>query len=311
MLKADFRDGAFSGDLERIFAEQLVRAIQQLKDSINSAEVQTAIRQSIEASVLALDAIFAAADIGAIVDLMTKEIIKAGLEQVPTLPKSATIRPAFDVSDPRAIQWARRRAGQLISTINDEARLVVQSVTERLLNGELSLSAARGEIGRSVGLHDRWQKAVENSYEKTFESLIDAGIDPDTAAEMAGFASDKYASRLLRSRASNIARTEVATAQNQGRYLGWQQAAEDGLFRPEDVKKEWRTAPEFVSSKTDVCPICEPLDGVQIGIWEEFPDVGVVMPPAHPNCRCRAVLIPPSIEAIAEQIAAARLEYNY
>lgn len=309
--KAEFRDGPFGSDLEAIFARTLIDAINQLKRRLTTAEVEASIRLSITSAVQALDAVFADLDVSALVNTMTKELIKAGLEQVPILPNKTGIRFNFDTSDPRAIQWAKTRAGQLIQNISGEATLIVRDVTSRLLSGEMSLRAAKREIAQSVGLHDKWQKAVNNSFDETYQSLIDAGFDPDEAEQMAQDAADKYSQRLVKARASNIARTEMSTAQNQGRYLGWQQAAENGLFDPADVVKEWRTAPEFVSSKTEVCPICEPLDGLQAPIWAEFPEIGIVMPPAHVNCRCRAVLIVMPIEDVIARVEAARLEYNY
>ena len=309
--KADIRGGPFGGDLEAIFARALLDAISQLKRHLSTGEVEAAIRASVDDAVRALDAVFAELDVTALVDAMTNEIVKAGLEQVPLLPNQSGIRFNFNTSDPRAIQWAKTRAGQLIVQVGDEVVALVRGVTGRLLNGEISLRAAKGEISRNVGLFDKWQKAVDNSYEQTLQRLIDEGYDIDDAEQMAADVAAKYSQRLIKVRASNIARTELATAQNQGRYLGWQQAAEKGLFNPDDVVKEWRTAPEFVSSKTEVCPICEPLDGLQAPIWDEFPEIGIVMPPAHPNCRCRAVLIVSPIEDVIARVEAARLEYNY
>jgi hypothetical protein len=217
----------------------------------------------------------------------------------------------FDVADPRAINWARDRAGALIRNITDEVRVKVSDVTQRLLAGDISLREARNEISRSVGLHDRWQKAVDNSYENTYQQLIDAGIDPDEAELLAQEAADNYAARLVKARASNIARTEMSTAMNQGRYIHWQQLADTGVIDAARSVKEWRTAPEFVSSKTDVCPICEPMNGIQAPLWADFPEVDVVMPPAHPNCRCRAVLIVEPIEDVIDYVTSMREQLGY
>lgn len=310
VAKQDFRDGEFASDLEAIFARELLNAIAKLRRSVTSAEVEAAIRRSVADAVRALDAAFSEVDLTNIVNSMTKEIIRAGLEQTPELAAGG-INIRFDVSDPRAIQWAQNRAGLLIRNITDEVRLKVSDVTQRLLTGDISLREARNEISRTVGLHDRWQKAVDNSYEKTLEQLLDAGIDIDEAETLAQEAADNYAQRLLKTRASNIARTEMSTAMNQGRYLHWQQLAEAGVIDSVRSVKEWRTAPEFVSSKTDVCPICEPMNGIQAPMWAEFPEVGVVMPPAHPNCRCRAVLIVEPISDVIDYVTSMREQLGY
>lgn len=309
--KQDFREGEFASDLEAIFARELLSAIAKLRRAVTTAEVEAAIRQSVTEAVRALDAVFAETDITNLVSSMTNEIIRAGLEQGPELARNNQISMRFDVADPRAQAWARDRAGLLIRNISDEIRVKVGSVTERLLAGDISLREARNEISRSVGLHDRWQKAVDNSYEQTLEQLLEAGIDIDEAELLAQEAADNYAQRLLKTRASNIARTELATAQNQGRYIHWQQLAEAGVIDPSVTVKEWRTAPEFVSSKTEVCPICEPMDGIQAPLWGEFPEVDVIMPPAHPNCRCRAVLIVQPIEDVIDYVEAQREELGY
>ena len=309
--KQDFRDGPFGDDLEVIFARNLLEAIRRLRLSIASTEVDEAIRRSVTAAVQALDETFRDIDIRPLVNSMTEEILRAGRAQASEYAQRNLIGYRFDVTDERAFQWARNRAGELISNITDEVRSKVSSVTMRVLDGEISMRDARNEISRNVGLHERWQDAVDNSYERTLENLIESGIDPEEAEIMAQQIADNYAQRLIKSRASNIARTEVATAQNQGRYIHWQQLAETGVIDPSTAVKEWRTAPEFVSSKTDVCPICEPMNGVRAPLWAEFAEVGVVMPPAHPNCRCRAVLVVEQIEDVIDFVEAQREALDY
>lgn len=311
ILKQDFRDGPFGDDLEVIFARNLLETIRRLRLSIAANEIDEAIRRSVTSAVQALDETFRDLDIRPLVNTMTEEILRAGREQASEYAQRNLIGYRFDITDERAFQWARERAGELISNITSEIRAKVSSVTMRALDGEISMREARNEISRTVGLHDRWQKAVDNSYEKTLESLIESGIDPDEAEIMAQQIAENYAQRLIRSRASNIARTEVATAQNQGRYIHWQQLAESGVINPSTAIKEWRTAPEFVSSKTDVCPICEPMNGVRAPLWAEFSEVGVVMPPAHPNCRCRAVLVVEAIEDVIDFVEAQREALGY
>jgi hypothetical protein len=311
VTKQDFRDGPFGDDLEVIFARNLLETIRRLRLSIAADEIDEAIRRSVTLAVQALDETFRAIDTRPLINTMTEEILRAGREQSAEYGRRNLIGYRFDVTDERAFQWARNRAGQLISNITDEVRTKVSSATMRVLDGELSMTEARNEIARSVGLHDRWQNAVDKSYETNLDNLIEAGIDPEDAEVMAQQLADNYAQRLIRSRASNIARTEVATAQNQGRYIHWQQLAEGGVINATTAVKEWRTAPEFVSSKTDVCPICEPMDGVRAPLWAEFPDVNVVMPPAHPNCRCRAVLVVQPIEDVIEYVEAQREALGY
>lgn len=89
-------------------------------------------------------------------------------------------------------------------------------------------------------------------------------------------------------RAEVIARTETMRASNEGQIQLWDQATEAGLLTG-DEKKEWIVTPD-----DRLCPICEPLDGVQVERDGSFDtDAGRVdNPPAHPRCRCTIGLAP-------------------
>jgi hypothetical protein len=71
-------------------------------------------------------------------------------------------------------------------------------------------------------------------------------------------------------------------AANDGQLDAWDQAQEAGLLTG-DEKKEWITTPD-----DRICPICDDMDGEQVGLDEEFDVDGDSLdgPPAHPNCRC-------------------------
>lgn len=87
-------------------------------------------------------------------------------------------------------------------------------------------------------------------------------------------------------RADKIARTETMRAANQGQLEAWDQAEEQGLLTGDELK-EWIVTPD-----DRLCPICEPLDGVQVGRDEPFDVDGEQLdgPPAHPRCRCTTAL---------------------
>lgn len=85
----------------------------------------------------------------------------------------------------------------------------------------------------------------------------------------------KLVSDILKNdaRIEAIAITEVTRLFAKGSILIW---AASGII-PEI---EWVT-----SLDERVCPICAPLHGRKIKIWEEFLP-GVPSPPVHPRCRC-------------------------
>jgi SPP1 gp7 family putative phage head morphogenesis protein len=107
----------------------------------------------------------------------------------------------------------------------------------------------------------------------------------EEAAKKAEKDGNRYRVRLLKQRAIRIARTEISAAANAGRYLSWIEAEDRGLL-PAGSTKRWITATD-----ERTCPICQPMNRVEIP-WTIPFTTGDQMPPAHPNCRCTAVIVP-------------------
>lgn len=97
-------------------------------------------------------------------------------------------------------------------------------------------------------------------------AIEDGTSNDDLAAELA----DNYA--FSDERAETIARTETAFADVQGNLNAYRESGQV-------ESKRWLTAP-------DCCDECLELDGVVVGLDEDFPDDGGDGPPLHPNCRC-------------------------
>jgi hypothetical protein len=302
-----------AGDMtsvERALARAYAEAVRLFREGVNTQRVADAIRQSVSATLQALPTGSLIGDLRPIVDALVKEIIKSGKAEASATPVGMRFR--FDEADPRATQWALERAGQLVKDISDEVEQIISETVADAVEGNISVAEAQRRIARQVGLHERWRKAVENTNARLMKQFLASGMTVEQATLQAQKASEKYQERLIRARSKNIARTEIATAQNEGRWVAWQQAGDAGLVNLKTSMKEWRTAPEFVSSKTIVCDICAPLDGKRIPVDENFqtglrahPD-GIKMPPAHPSCRCRAVLVPLSFSEIEARVLEAR-----
>ncbi len=95
-----------------------------------------------------------------------------------------------------------------------------------------------------------------------------------------GWSNDKLADAIEESgsfspeRSEKIARTETCRADVSGNIIGWKAS---GVV----TGKKWLVAQD------EVCTICEDLNGVEVGLDEEFPDPGGDGPPdPHPGCRC-------------------------
>jgi hypothetical protein len=85
------------------------------------------------------------------------------------------------------------------------------------------------------------------------------------------------------SRAELIARTETAHAATQGQQQLWDQAVEAGLLTGKE-RQEWITTPDDA-----LCPLCAPMDGVQVALGESFDFHGESLegPPGQTNSSCK------------------------
>lgn len=198
----------------------------------------------------------------------------------------------FDLIDERAVIYASERVGQLIVEITDQMRETVRQTIAAAERGEMTYQGAALELQKTIPLTTRDANAVTKYTEKQFQRFLRQGLSEAKARVKAQNMSAQYAAKLLDSRTRTIARTEIIDASMSGRYIGWEAGVTAGYISNDSVK-EWIAEP-------DACPICSELDGKLIGWNEEwqFPE-GVTagstnrMPPAHPNCRCSVVILPP------------------
>ena len=240
--------------------------------------------------------------------LMFNEIKRDVAAQWKTLEKATPSQTALDMkfnrASPNATAYASMSAGNMVRDIARSQVLAVSRVIEtafnegltrpqtsqalyQLLNkiptpsGAVAGNYAVGQIfgDATRGLTVRYADAVVNRATKIMAD------NPNLSAVQLKKKVDAYGSRLRRSRARMIARTELMRASNQGRLEGMWQAADRGLVDPTLAKKQW------VTSSFDVCPICVPLNGVTVGIRDSFGPPGQA-PPAHPNCRCTVRMLP-------------------
>jgi hypothetical protein len=198
----------------------------------------------------------------------------------------------FDLIDERAVLYAQERVGQLIVEISEQMRETVRQTIAAAERGEMTYQMAALQLQNTIPLTTRDAGAVTKFTEKQFQRFMREGLSEARARVKAQNMAAEYAAKLLDARTRTIARTEIIDASMSGRYLGWEAGVTAGYISNDSVK-EWIAEP-------DACPICKELDGKLIG-WNqewEFPE-GVTagstnrMPPAHPNCRCSVVILPP------------------
>lgn len=196
---------------------------------------------------------------------------KAGIELLPP-PIIRGLR--YDVENPRIERFLSTRTAELVTSIERDAETVIQSAVRASFTQALNPKRVADRIVGSIGLTPQYSGAVSR-YQ---EGLIAEGMPEERAAELAL----QYESRLLDSRALNIARTETAYARNYGQLYVWQDAENQGLISPES-KKVWNLS-------DDACDICAPMDGISVGLAEAWTlddgDVVDVPNETHPNCEC-------------------------
>jgi hypothetical protein len=283
---------------EREVVNSFLDAVRALGQQLDLSAVQAMIRNGVPGTLNVSDFI---SQLGGFVDAVRGEVGASGLsairESLPTGYKSVV---GFDRLDPRAVAWAEERAGVLIAQISDEQRemlrrTIAQGITDQVTAEELGM-----RIRSQIGLHSQWGQAVERATSKELKRLMANGLSMEKALERAEKFRQRYHDKLLRTRARNIARTEIMTAQNQGRLLGWLEMANQGILAP-NALKTWKVGPSGWKGKV-VCDVCAPLDGQSVKVTESFSN-GVAMPPAHPNCRCTAVIKPIPIEEVRQLIS--------
>ena len=231
--------------------------------------------------------------IPSITNPMTQQTFREAMQAIKNLPRSLGVGISFDQTDPRAVAWARLRSSSMVVQITDEQLQMIRVLVSNALQNGVPIPQLSQQISQVVGLHDRWQRAVSNSFDQDVNALIAEGVNPARAMNIAGEKADKYRQKLIRARAQNIARTEVMAAQNYGTFLGWIQAGEKGLLNLSVTRKQWMVGPSGWKGIA-VCDICAPLGDMIVPVTQPFPN-GLLTPPAHPNCRCRMILIPPEV----------------
>jgi SPP1 gp7 family putative phage head morphogenesis protein len=202
-------------------------------------------------------------------------------------PPQVEFTMSFNKTNPNSLAFARRRAGELVTSIDTLTRLSVRKAIIDAFNEGLDYRATARRIKSVVGLHPRYADAVTNFEKREYARLIKGGMKEATARAKAIERSTRYSDSLKSKRATMIARTEIQIAQNEGRQEGWNQAAKEGYVDVES-QKMW-----IIAQDERTCDICSDLDG-EIVPWNETFSSGHETPGrVHPNCRCTMVIIPP------------------
>jgi hypothetical protein len=194
------------------------------------------------------------------------------------LPKPKNNDLRWDKANPKIRNYVANKTGGLIQSITHEVRAVVRRmVTRSFTHATVPRIAAKKIVG-SIGLHERYQNAV-NNYREQLEGTgkSDMFIDEQVS---------KYENRLLKSRSKTVAKTEMRQATNHGQRSIWREAASQGYIDKTKSKRVWVVAGA-------PCEICEPMDGQETTLDDSYTtaDGDSVEPgDVHPNCECSEIL---------------------
>jgi SPP1 gp7 family putative phage head morphogenesis protein len=149
------------------------------------------------------------------------------------------------------------------------------------LANEEAIEWAEDHAAELVGMHRNkdgtWSvsEQPDMAISKTTRDGIKAQV---SSALEEGTTNDELADNLSKAwefsdgRAERIARTETAFADLEGNRAGWRAS---GVV----VGRRWSIG----VGEVQVCDACESMDGVEVGIDEDFEEGN---PPLHPQCRC-------------------------
>ena len=221
---------------------------------------------------------------------MTPMWQEAMIAAVKDNPLFADVGEGFDIADYYVRDWMTTRSANLVTACLDEQRQAIRYIVSEGKANKWSTSETARYIRPTIGLTEQQAAANQKYYntvkEQTRENhprMTDEAVERK-AREAAG----RYAARQQRTRAETIARTEMATAYNEGNDQYVRQAMRRGQM-PRMVKV-WSTADDG-----HVCSACEDLEGVEVGIDDEFKvtvgkrihrEVATLLPPLHPRCKC-------------------------
>ena len=160
-------------------------------------------------------------------------------------------------------------------------------VRQAALTNTMTVDELARAIRPCIGLTKRQAQTAFNYYERRrmdyFKQYTESGMSAKAAAakaeKEARARQATYTGKLHRRRSADIAVTELAFAYNHGMDEVIREGIAEGVF-PDAARRKWSTAAD-----ERVCPVCGALDGIMVGMDEDFPG-GIPLPPAHPVCRC-------------------------
>lgn len=259
--------------------ESLLRAT---PSAVSAAAVGSAIRSGALRRSLSVDRAVLARHAAPLAAALSRAAEAAAREELRRHPQKAAKNTLdFDLVEPAVVKYAEKRAAELVVEIDKTTRESLRALVRMAVNaepGRASWRSLAASVREKIGLHSRWSRAVMN-YQLRLEA---GGSAPEKVSQLVS----RYYAKLLTARARNISRTEIMRAANAGKVESWRTMRDEGWTGNAKLVKVWEAA-------ADAEEICAAADGQEVPLDDLFStsEGSFDMPPAHPSCRCTAVMV--------------------
>ena len=193
----------------------------------------------------------------------------------------STLGIAWQQVSETVLATIRYEGARRIQQITDETRAAVRQFVERAYVDGIHPRQIVKDLKTVIGLTTRQEGAVD----RYRQALVDEGVTPARVEQLV----TRRRAKLIKQRATLIARTETIRAMNEGQRASWQTLVDRGLIDPNRMEREWMA---IVPTDGRTCPECEALDGARAPIGGSYGALGGSGPPEHPACRCVERLVP-------------------
>lgn len=268
---------------EREVARIINSATNDLGDAAVSEDVQTAIAtQNADQVIQALPFDATAQTINEtalIFGQVTRNAIGNGFPKVG-------FKGQFDFTDPRSIKYAQQQSATLVTNMTTQMQAQVRAVIGRAFEQRMTVWDTAKELRSFINLTARQETTLSKFTDLNRARLMQEGYSGRKLELKLDQLVQQQYKKMVSQRSKVIARNEILVAENNGRFLGFEQSIEQGWSDPQSVKR-WST-----STDERTCSICMPMNGASVQWNETFPN-GVFQPPAHIMCRCSISLLEP------------------
>lgn len=181
------------------------------------------------------------------------------------------------LDNPHTVRWLETRGSELVRQVTATQRDTIRRIIHDGIRDHFTPAEQARALRAVVPLLPRQVSAVEHM----IASQMEQGVSEATVLSRA----QAYARRMLQTRCTTIARTEIIRAEAAGLESSWAVAEQTGVM-PSGGKKRWIARRE----SRRICPTCRDLAGKETSVTGAFPG-GVSAPPAHVLCRCTMGLV--------------------